>query len=166
MEEPVKARAGLDREDLMDRKVASVAKHEEPLLDAPAAVSVLVAGAIRRSGDLTQRHALRLVPGHSEAQSDSVTWRSGPAPRAVDRAGRQPGPGRLRSPFISTGSFRLSCSSEVGKGTTFVVRLPARPGMEEGADRAGDSFRQGPFRRTIGHSSSARSARRRRRLDV
>src|SRR4051812_42095588 len=60
-------------EDLL-RTVTIVTRSPEPLERTPAAVSVLTADDIRRSGATSIPEALRLVPGMDVARVDSHTW--------------------------------------------------------------------------------------------
>jgi iron complex outermembrane receptor protein len=60
-------------EDLL-RTVTIVTRSPEPLEKTPAAVSVLTADDIRRSGATSIPEALRLVPGMDVARVDSHTW--------------------------------------------------------------------------------------------
>ncbi len=64
----------LSIEDLMEIDVTSVSKRPERLSQAAAAVFVLTADDIRRSGAFTLPDALRLVPGLQVAQVDAQTW--------------------------------------------------------------------------------------------
>jgi iron complex outermembrane recepter protein len=61
-------------EQLMNIRVTSVSKREESLFEAPAAVYVLTAEDLRRSGARSIPEALRLVPGLQVAQSDANKW--------------------------------------------------------------------------------------------
>ncbi|WP_288363449.1 TonB-dependent receptor plug domain-containing protein, partial [uncultured Spongiibacter sp.] len=64
----------LSLEDLMDIEVVSASRRAEPLQDTAAAVFVLDAEDIRRSGVRTLAEALRLVPGLQVARVDSHSW--------------------------------------------------------------------------------------------
>ncbi len=77
------ARAGDDRpadftslslEQLMETEVTSVSKKSERLLDTPAAVYVITAEDIRRSGATTIPEVLRMVPGLEVARTGAHTW--------------------------------------------------------------------------------------------
>ncbi len=61
-------------EDLMRVKVVSAAKMEQALLDTAAAVFVITADDIRRSGVTNVMEALRLAPGVEVARIDSSRW--------------------------------------------------------------------------------------------
>ncbi|MCC8987911.1 MAG: TonB-dependent receptor plug domain-containing protein, partial [Candidatus Contendobacter sp.] len=61
-------------EDLMQIKVVSAAKVEQALQDTAAAVFVITADDIRRSGVTNVMEALRLAPGVEVAQIDSSRW--------------------------------------------------------------------------------------------
>jgi len=66
----------LSLEELMNVEVVvtSAARHEQNLSDTPAAIFVLSAEDIRRSGATSIPEALRLVPGVSVARLDSNRW--------------------------------------------------------------------------------------------
>ncbi len=64
----------LNIEDLMQVKVVSAAKVEQPLLDTAAAIFVITADDIRRSGATSVMDALRLAPGVEVARIDSSRW--------------------------------------------------------------------------------------------
>ena len=68
--------AGADEELLFAEipMVYSVAKHEEPVMQAAAAVYVLTQDDIHRSGATSIPEALRLVPGLDVARIDAHTW--------------------------------------------------------------------------------------------
>jgi iron complex outermembrane receptor protein len=66
--------ADLSIEQLMDESVTSVAKHDQKLGDAAAAISVLSNDDLRRSGATTIAAALRLVPGLDVAGANSNQW--------------------------------------------------------------------------------------------
>jgi iron complex outermembrane receptor protein len=61
-------------EDLMQVKVVSAAKTEQALQDTAAAVFVITADDIRRSGVTQVMDALRLAPGVEVARIDSSRW--------------------------------------------------------------------------------------------
>ncbi len=61
-------------EQLMEIEVTSVSKKSERLLDAPAAVYVITAEEIRRSGATSLPEVLRMVPGLEVARTGSHTW--------------------------------------------------------------------------------------------
>jgi len=61
-------------EDLLQVKVVSAAKVEQALEDTAAAVSVITADDIRRSGATSVMEALRLAPGVEVARIDSSRW--------------------------------------------------------------------------------------------
>ncbi|MEQ8763978.1 MAG: TonB-dependent receptor [Planctomycetota bacterium] len=64
----------LSLEELLRVEVTSVSKHEERQFAAPAAVSVLTAEDIRRSGIRQLPELLRLVPGMQVGQINASTW--------------------------------------------------------------------------------------------
>jgi iron complex outermembrane receptor protein len=64
----------LSIEDLMDIDVTSASRRPEKLSTAAAAITVVTAEDIRRSGAVTLPDALRLVPGLQVAQADGQTW--------------------------------------------------------------------------------------------
>ncbi len=64
----------LSLEELMEVRVSSVSRKEEPLLEAPAAAFVLSQKDIRRSGATTIPELLRMVPGVQVAQISANTW--------------------------------------------------------------------------------------------
>ena len=64
----------LSLEDLLKVRIISAAKKEQDLLQTPAAVYVISAEEIRRSGVTTLPDALRLAPGVEVAQLSSDTW--------------------------------------------------------------------------------------------
>jgi iron complex outermembrane recepter protein len=64
----------LSIEQLMDVKVTSVAKKPQRLIDAAAAIHVISAEDIRRSGATTIPDLLRTVPGLLVAQIDANKW--------------------------------------------------------------------------------------------
>src|ERR1700728_4771711 len=61
-------------EDLMDVQVTSVSKKEEKLSRAAAAIFVISAEDIRRSGATNIPDLLRMVPGMDVAQINANTW--------------------------------------------------------------------------------------------
>jgi iron complex outermembrane receptor protein len=64
----------LSLEELMDIEVISVAKKEQKLTEAAAAIYVITQEDIRRSGATSIAEALRLAPGLSVARIDSNKW--------------------------------------------------------------------------------------------
>jgi iron complex outermembrane recepter protein len=64
----------LSLEDLMKIDVTTVARRPEPLDRTPAAITVITAEDIRRSGVTRIPEVLRLVPGLQVAQADASTW--------------------------------------------------------------------------------------------
>jgi iron complex outermembrane receptor protein len=64
----------LSIEDLLNLKITSVSKKSESITRAPAAVHVLTAEDIRRSGVTSIPEALRLVPGIQVARIDGNKW--------------------------------------------------------------------------------------------
>jgi iron complex outermembrane receptor protein len=64
----------LSIDELMDIDVTSVSKRPEKLSTAAAAISVITADDIRRSGVLTVADALRLAAGLQVAQANGNTW--------------------------------------------------------------------------------------------
>ncbi len=64
----------LDLEDLLQARVTSPSKRAERLEDVPAAVHVVTAEDLRRSGVTSIPDALRLVPGLQVAQVDAGKW--------------------------------------------------------------------------------------------
>jgi iron complex outermembrane receptor protein len=64
----------LSLEELMDIKVTSVSKKKETLFGAAAAIHVITAEDIRRSGATHIPDLLRQVPGMQVAQFASNTW--------------------------------------------------------------------------------------------
>jgi len=66
--------ADLSIEDLLKLPVTSVSRRAQALSDAPAAVFVINADDIRRSGATSIPEALRLAPGVQVAQSRSGSW--------------------------------------------------------------------------------------------
>ena len=66
--------AELSLEELMDIEVTSVSRREEPLFEAGAAIFVLTADDLRRSGATSVAEALRLVPGMQVARTNASEW--------------------------------------------------------------------------------------------
>lgn len=64
----------MDLETLMSIPVTSVSKKQESLFDSAAAIYVITADDIRRSGATHIVHALRMVPGLIIAQNNSTQW--------------------------------------------------------------------------------------------
>lgn len=64
----------LSLEELLEVQVTSVSKRSELLFEAPAAVFVITAEDIRRTGARTIPEALRLAPGLEVARIDSAKW--------------------------------------------------------------------------------------------
>ncbi|MEO0437762.1 MAG: TonB-dependent receptor [Pseudomonadota bacterium] len=64
----------LSLDELLDVEVVSVSKRAESIFDAPAAIFVVTAEDIRRSGAMNIPEALRLAPGIDVAQIDSNKW--------------------------------------------------------------------------------------------
>ncbi len=64
----------LSLEELMQIDVTSVSKRTEPLSTAAAAITVITAEDIRRSGATSLADALRLATGLQVAQADGRTW--------------------------------------------------------------------------------------------
>lgn len=64
----------LSLEDLMNLEIVSVSKRPEQMNDAAAAVHVITAETIRRSGATSIPEILRLVPGMQVAQIDANKW--------------------------------------------------------------------------------------------
>jgi len=64
----------LSLEDLMNIRVTSVSRKSQRLTDAPAAVFVITADDIRRSGSTSVAEALRMVPGLQVAKIDANKW--------------------------------------------------------------------------------------------
>jgi len=61
-------------EDLLHMRVTSVAKREQPISKAGAAIYVITQEDIRRSGSTSLPDLLRLAPGVNVARMDSNTW--------------------------------------------------------------------------------------------
>ncbi|MDB6167458.1 MAG: Iron complex outerrane recepter protein [Verrucomicrobia bacterium] len=73
--EPAEPNLGdLSIEQLMNESVTSVAKKEQRLFDAAAAISVLSNDELRRSGATTIADALRLIPGMDVGLIDANQW--------------------------------------------------------------------------------------------
>jgi iron complex outermembrane recepter protein len=66
--------ADLSIEELMDESITSVAKKEQRIGQASAAIYVLTGDEILRAGHTTIPEALRMVPGLSVARLDSHSW--------------------------------------------------------------------------------------------
>ncbi len=64
----------LSLEELMEIEVTSVSRREEPLFEAAAAIYVLTAEDLRRSGATSVAEALRLVPGLQVARTNASQW--------------------------------------------------------------------------------------------
>ncbi|MBT4504055.1 MAG: TonB-dependent receptor, partial [Gemmatimonadetes bacterium] len=64
----------LSLEDLLEIEITTAAKKEQPILETSAAVFVLTAEDIRRSGASSLPDALRLVPGVQVARIDASKW--------------------------------------------------------------------------------------------
>ncbi len=64
----------LSIEELMNESITSVAKKEQRMAEAPAAVYVLTGEEIVRSGVSSLPEALRMIPGLSVAQLDTQSW--------------------------------------------------------------------------------------------
>ncbi|GAB4248509.1 TonB-dependent receptor plug domain-containing protein [Deferrisoma sp.] len=69
-----KGLAGLSLEELLSAEVTTVSRRAELLSDAAAAVTVITAEDIRRSGVTSVPEALRLVPGVQVARIDANKW--------------------------------------------------------------------------------------------
>ncbi len=78
----------LSLEDLSKLEVISVSKAPEKYLQAPAAVFVITAEAIRRSGATSIAEALRLAPGVQVARINSNLWSVGVRGFGGDRLSR------------------------------------------------------------------------------
>ena len=61
-------------EDLMKVDITSVSKREQPLMDAPAAVTVIRGDDLRRTGATSIPESLRLVPGLFVGHVDANKW--------------------------------------------------------------------------------------------
>ena len=64
----------LSLEELLQIKVTCVAKKAQPLQDVAAAIHVLTAEDLRRSGVASIPDALRMVPGLQVARIDASKW--------------------------------------------------------------------------------------------
>jgi len=64
----------LSLEELMAVEVTSVSRHEESLRDAAAAIAVVTAATLRRSGAGNVPDALRLVPGMHVGEQSASSW--------------------------------------------------------------------------------------------
>ena len=64
----------LSFDELLNVEITSVSKKAERLQDAPAAVFVISADDLRRSGARSIPDALRMVPGVQVAQVDANKW--------------------------------------------------------------------------------------------
>ena len=64
-------------EDLLQVEVTTVSRHPEPATSVPAAVFIITADDIRRSGATSLPQALRLAPGAQFARIDGAKWASG-----------------------------------------------------------------------------------------
>ncbi|HLY09270.1 MAG TPA: TonB-dependent receptor [Planctomycetota bacterium] len=64
----------LDLDDLLNVRVTSPAKKEQPLTDVPAAITVIRENDVKRTGATSIAEALRGVPGLDVAQTNSNTW--------------------------------------------------------------------------------------------
>lgn len=64
-------------EELLELEVTSVAKREQKLSEAAAAIFVISQEDIRRSGVTSLAEALRLAPGVQVAQINANTWAIG-----------------------------------------------------------------------------------------
>jgi iron complex outermembrane receptor protein len=64
----------LNLEDLLTQEVSTVLRKEQPLSGAAAAVYVLTAEDIRRSGAASLPEALRLVPGVTVTRTNAWNW--------------------------------------------------------------------------------------------
>lgn len=66
--------ADLSLEELMNVEVTSVSKHQQRLMEAPAAIYVITQEDIRRSGATSIPELLRMVPGLQVAKISSNKW--------------------------------------------------------------------------------------------
>ena len=71
---PANDLSNLSLEDLMNVEVTSVSKKQQPMADAPAAISVISQDDIARSGFSTIPDLLRLAPGMDVARINSSSW--------------------------------------------------------------------------------------------
>lgn len=67
----------LDLRELMEVEITTVARREQPLRESAAAVTVITAEEIRRSGAADLADLLRAVPGAHVARVDGNTWAVG-----------------------------------------------------------------------------------------
>ena len=65
---------GMDLESLLNMEVTSVSKKAQKLSDSPAAIFVITADDVRRSGATSVPEALRMVPGLDVARIDANKW--------------------------------------------------------------------------------------------
>ncbi len=61
-------------EDLVDLRITTVSHRPERLMEVPAAITLIDAETLRRTGATTLADALRLVPGMHVARVDNNTW--------------------------------------------------------------------------------------------
>jgi outer membrane receptor for ferrienterochelin and colicin len=102
----------LSLEDLMGMDITSVAKREQKLSQAAAAIYVITQEEIRRSGLTSIPELLRLVPGMSVAR---ITATSGPSLRAASTGDmrtrcwccKTDAPCTRRCSLESIGTFRI-----------------------------------------------------------
>lgn len=73
-QENARSFADMSIEELMNEPVTSVSKKESPLMDSPAAITVISAEDIRRSGFTSIPEALRMVPGMNVARINANEW--------------------------------------------------------------------------------------------
>lgn len=66
--------ADLSLEELMSVEVTSVSKHEQHIMEAPAAIYVITPEDIRRSGATSIPELLRMVPGLQVAKINANKW--------------------------------------------------------------------------------------------
>jgi iron complex outermembrane receptor protein len=71
---PERNLADLSLEDLMNIQVTSVSKREQRVSTTAAAIFVITAEDIRRSGAINMPDLLRMVPGVHVAQLDANIW--------------------------------------------------------------------------------------------
>jgi iron complex outermembrane receptor protein len=71
---PAKTFAEMSIEELLNESVTSVAKKETTIFNSPAAISVVSADDIQRSGHTSLPELLRLVPGMSVARIHGNEW--------------------------------------------------------------------------------------------
>jgi iron complex outermembrane receptor protein len=77
MDQELKLLASMSLEELMNAEVTTVAGSPHPRIAAPAALTVITAEDIRRSGHRNIAEALRLVPGMFVARVNSGSWTVG-----------------------------------------------------------------------------------------